>query len=85
MGVAGASRLVLIGFWLAMEVLIMEQRNRLVTLDTVAEETGINLRTLRAYASKARIPVVRIGKRVYVDPAAFAAWVQERTFPARAD
>lgn len=62
----------------------MEQGLRLLTLAKVHEAYGIPLRTLRKYASEGRIPVVRVCKRVYVDPSAFAAWLRSNSTPARA-
>lgn len=57
---------------------------RLLDLVTVHERYGINLRTLRKYASEGRIPVVHLGRRVYVNPSAFEAFLRAQSKPARA-
>lgn len=57
---------------------------KLLDLVTVHELYGIPLRTLRKYASERRIPVVPIGRRVYVNPSAFEAWIRKQSIPARA-
>lgn len=57
---------------------------RLLDLVTVGEQYGINLRTLRKYASEGRIPIVRLGSRVYVNPSAFEAFLRANSKPARA-
>ena len=56
---------------------------KLATLEQIHAEYGIPLRTLRKNAAERRIPILKYGRRVYVNRSEFAAWIREQSIPAR--
>jgi excisionase family DNA binding protein len=53
--------------------------DKLLDLAAVAELLGISPVTAKIWASKRRLPVVKVGRLVRVSAAALEAWVQENT------
>jgi excisionase family DNA binding protein len=59
-----------------------ESRERLLTLDDVAEITGTSLRMARRLVSERRLPVVKIGRHVRVSEPDLRAFIASNTRPA---
>jgi excisionase family DNA binding protein len=55
--------------------------DKLLDLAAVAELLGISPVTAKIWASKRRLPVVKVGRLVRVSPAALEAWLRENTLP----
>lgn len=61
-----------------MEVIKKElEKKELLTLGEVAERFSIPLWTLRTYASQRRFPIVKLGRRIYVNPNEFRKWLDQ--------
>lgn len=58
---------------------------RLIGLHEVAARLGISIFTARRWASTRRIPTVRLGRRVLVDPNDLEKIVKAARKPARSD
>ena len=58
---------------------------KLLSLREVQKIVPVGLGTLRRYASQRRIPVVRIGRRVFVAESDLEKLVEARREPARPD
>ena len=48
-----------------------------VTLEELSRIFGIKLWTLRAYAHKRKIPIIKIGSRIYVNLNSFREWLKQ--------
>ena len=53
---------------------------RLLTLREVAQILRASPTTLRIWASKKKIPIIKVGRLVRVSPKALEDWLQARTF-----
>lgn len=53
-------------------------KKKMLTLKEVSEIYSLNLTTLRVWASKRKIPIRRIGSRVYVPVAKFEKWLESK-------
>jgi excisionase family DNA binding protein len=58
---------------------------KLVTLKTAADELGVAVVTLRAWAAQRRISVVRLGRAVRIPYSEIERLVQRGTIPARGE
>lgn len=54
----------------------------LLTLDQVAQILGVSPVTAKIWASKRKIPVVKVGRLVRIEPEALQKWIRENTLPA---
>ncbi|WP_076680574.1 helix-turn-helix domain-containing protein [Microbacterium sp. RU33B] len=55
---------------------------RLLTLEQAAEATGLTTRALRHLYSSRRVPVTRLGRRVYFRQSDLSEWLDANTRPA---
>lgn len=63
--------------------LLDESEKEQLTLEEVAEKFSIPLWTLRTYASQRRFPIVKLGRRIYVNTNEFRQWLNRfRVEPA---
>jgi len=51
------------------------EEKELLTLRELAERFSFSLSTLRIYASQRRFPIIKVGRRIYVDPYEFKLWL----------
>jgi predicted DNA-binding transcriptional regulator AlpA len=58
-------------------------QKKLLDIDGLETMYGLKRWTIRLYCSQRRIPFVKIGRRVYFDPVAIDAWIQEHSRPVR--
>lgn len=60
------------------------QETQLLDVPAIATATGLTVRTVKdlIYAKRA-LPVVKVGRRVYVRHADLIAWLDRNTSPAR--
>lgn len=54
----------------------------LLTVDEAADRIGIPRNTFRQYAYTRQVPTVKLGRRVYIDAAALAEWLNNGARPA---
>ena len=52
-----------------------ESEKEQLTLEEVAERFSIPLWTLRTYASQRKFPIVKLGRRIYVNTNEFRQWL----------
>ncbi len=57
--------------------------NHLFSLREASKRYGIPLNTMRFYASRRQIPVVKIGKRVYLRKGEFEKWLERQEVSLR--
>jgi excisionase family DNA binding protein len=57
------------------------RRRRLLRLREVAEYLGLSLDTVHRMCRDGRLPYVRIGRRLRVEPEELARWVARRRVP----
>jgi excisionase family DNA binding protein len=63
---------------------MMQTGMGLLDYDEASKFIGLSAFTLRKYVSLKRIPFIKIGDRVFFDPARLREWVDERRVePAR--
>ena len=55
----------------------------LLRIDAAADRLGIGNRTMRGLISDGKIPVVRIGRAVRIDPSDLARFIEERKTMSR--
>ena len=55
--------------------LLEESEKELLTLEEVTERFSIPLWTLRTYASQRKFPIVKLGRRIYVNTHEFRQWL----------
>jgi len=58
-------------------------QKKLLDIDDLGEIYGFKHWTIRTYCSQGKIPFIKIGRRVFFDPAAIDAWINEHTRPVR--
>jgi predicted DNA-binding transcriptional regulator AlpA len=58
-------------------------QKKLLDIDDLREIYGFKRWTIRTYCSQEKIPFIKIGRRVFFDPAAIDAWIKEHTRPVR--
>jgi|DewCreStandDraft_5_1066085.scaffolds.fasta_scaffold34889_3 hypothetical protein len=51
------------------------EKKELMTLKELSERFSFPLSTLRIYASQRRFPLLKVGRRIYVDPYEFKLWL----------
>lgn len=56
-------------------------RRKLINIQELEETYGFKRWTIRTYCSQRRVPFVKIGRRVFFDPAAIEAWIKEHERP----
>jgi predicted DNA-binding transcriptional regulator AlpA len=56
---------------------------KLLDIDGLETTYGLKRWTIRLYCSQRKIPFVKIGRRVYFDPVAIDAWIQEHSRPVQ--
>jgi excisionase family DNA binding protein len=61
----------------------MAERERLLTLEQVAERLQIKMAFLRKMVFQRRLPVTRVGRLVRVRERELERWIESRTTPAR--
>ena len=60
-----------------------DRMDKLLSVEDVAELLGISIHSVYAWASKGRLPVVKIGTRTMFSPGEIARWVAENSRPER--
>jgi len=50
---------------------------KLLSVDEVAEQLGISVHTVYAWAGSGRIPVVKLGRRTLFDPDVIQHWISD--------
>jgi excisionase family DNA binding protein len=61
----------------------MLERDRLLTIREVADRLGLPLLTAREWTRRGLLPVVRVGRRVFVRARALHRWVKEHEHAPR--
>jgi predicted DNA-binding transcriptional regulator AlpA len=57
-------------------------KRKLLNIEELEQIYGLKHWTIRTWCSQRRIPHLKIGRRVYFDPAAIESWIQEHARPA---
>jgi predicted DNA-binding transcriptional regulator AlpA len=60
-----------------------ETQKKLLDITGIEETYGLKRWTVRTYCSQRKIPFIKIGRRVFFDPAAIEAWIQEHARPVK--
>ncbi|MGE5446213.1 MAG: helix-turn-helix transcriptional regulator [Ignavibacteriales bacterium] len=57
----------------------MQQTQKLLRLEKIAERYDFSLATLRRWASERRFPIQKISNKIWVDVEQFELWINQHT------